>query len=70
MSKAIRVTNLFTGKTVIYEDAEAFRKDAERRDRDLSGIAGMLAKARDEGRSTDTYEWLLGVRVEDAKDSE
>lgn len=66
MGKAIRVTNLFTGKTTTYKDVRAFYNEVENRDKELAGIVGMLSDAYATGRSISTYEWLLGIKVEEA----
>ena len=64
MSGRIRVTNKFTGKATAYEGIEDFRAQAkEEADRSLTRLIDMLADAYSEGRSTSTYEWLLGWDV-------
>lgn len=69
MNKAIKVTNLFTGKTTAYEGIDAFRKDAkDHYDVSVAGLIDTMSDAYADGRPTFTYEWMLGVRIEDACD--
>lgn len=67
MSKAatVKVTNKFTGKTTAYEGINAFRKEAKAHyDRSVASLIDTLSDAYEAGRTTRTYEWMLGVDVE------
>ena len=69
MSKAIKVTYLFTGRTTAYESVDAFRKDAkEHYDVSVAGLIDTMSDAYANGRTTNTYEWMLGVKIEDTYD--
>lgn len=62
--RAIRVTNVFTGKTHLYDGIEEFQEGSKSAmGTDVTGIASLLADAYCNGRSIETYEWLLGIKV-------
>lgn len=65
MARAIKVTNRFTGNTSVYDGVETFRRDAKDSCYDISlkGIIDLIADAYAEGRTTKTYEWMLGVAI-------
>lgn len=65
--KAIKVTNLFTGTTTDYDGVDTFRRDAKAYyDASVAGLIDTMSDAYTAGRPTATYEWVLGVRIEDA----
>lgn len=69
MGKMVKVTNLFTHKETVYADVEAFRIGMkETCDPSMARLIDMMGDAYAEGRSTDTYEWMLGMKLETVKD--
>lgn len=68
-SKMVKVTNLFTREEKTYDDIEAFRIGMkETCDPSMARLIDMMGDAYAEGRSTDTYEWMLGMKLETVKD--
>lgn len=64
MGKQVRITNLFTGEETTYDDTEALRDGAkESCDKSMGRLIDMMVDAYADGCRTDTYEWLLGVRL-------
>lgn len=63
---AIKVTNLFTGRESVYDGIDDFRKDAkESYDPSLTRLVDMMSDAYANGLRMDTYEWLIGIRLEE-----
>lgn len=66
MGKAVKVTNLFTKEETTYDNIESFRQEAKRAcDASLVGLIDMMSDAYADGRAIGTYEWLLGVRLDE-----
>ena len=69
MEKHIRLTNLFTGKETTYGDIEELRNGAKGScDASMERLIDMMVDAYADGRKIDTYEWILGVKLSEAKE--
>lgn len=67
MKNTVKVTYLFTNKTTAYASIDDFRVDAKNHyDVSVAGLIDTMSDAYEHGRSTETYEWMLGVKFDKA----